>query len=69
MSYSDDVMQSLVYRLRDFNNNMPTMKKLCELLEKDIALREKEYELRLYELSKRGITEEEIHQAVLRLKK
>lgn len=69
MSYTDDVMQSLVYRLRDLNKNMPILAKLNELLEKDIALREKEYELKLYELSKSGITEEQIHQTVLRLKK
>ncbi|MDD2203305.1 MAG: hypothetical protein PHT75_01890 [Bacilli bacterium] len=79
MSYSDDVMMSLSNRLRDlsdkmyhikkFNENIGILKDLNEILKRDIALREREYAIKLIELNKRGIKEEEIEATVLKLNK
>jgi|LSQX01.2.fsa_nt_gb hypothetical protein len=57
MSYSDDVMRSLTYRLRDLYDNLYVLKDLTtvikldiELRQKELALREKELGIKMYEL-------------------
>ncbi|MDD2469394.1 MAG: hypothetical protein PHI22_00415 [Bacilli bacterium] len=47
---------------------MPYIKKLNELLLHDIRLRKRDYALRLFELRKQGVTEEEVCEVAIKLR-